>query len=326
MPSSFPLRPPSNLRGITVLSISLVTFAVAAHLVLLRMYVRMKRHITGADDYTICLALALSLLGTVANVYQVTNGAGRHIGALMPDQLSEFIKWTFVEGVAFAIGTCFVKISVCIFILRFINKTRRMMRHFIYVLMSFLIVSTLGLVVALLAQCRPLNALYILNIEGKCYSKNVSIIVAYVQAGGITPSPAEKKSLTDDQLSTYSRTSFVLAYPFFTAIFSVLRIGFLYTNYSADVTYDNLVNVMFAVLEMNLGIVAASVATLRPLFSNLGPMVRVASDANQGQYASGQPFFRKASKAGSKLRSIPLNPTGITKTTDIDVSRGSGEV
>ena len=40
-----------------VSSISLVTFAVGANLVFLRMYVRMKRHITGWDDYTICVAL-----------------------------------------------------------------------------------------------------------------------------------------------------------------------------------------------------------------------------------------------------------------------------
>ena len=54
------LPPPtqdSNLRGMAVSSISLVTFAIGANLVFLRMYVRMKRHITGWDDYTICLAL-----------------------------------------------------------------------------------------------------------------------------------------------------------------------------------------------------------------------------------------------------------------------------
>ena len=47
----------SNLRGMAVSSISLVTFAIGANLVFLRMYVRMKRHVTGWDDYTICVAL-----------------------------------------------------------------------------------------------------------------------------------------------------------------------------------------------------------------------------------------------------------------------------
>ena len=40
-----------------VSSISLVTFAIGANLVLLRMFVRLKRHVTGWDDYTICIAL-----------------------------------------------------------------------------------------------------------------------------------------------------------------------------------------------------------------------------------------------------------------------------
>ena len=47
----------TNLRGMTVSSISLVTLTVGANLVFLRMYVRIKRHVTGWDDYAICVAL-----------------------------------------------------------------------------------------------------------------------------------------------------------------------------------------------------------------------------------------------------------------------------
>ena len=46
-----------NLRGMTVSSISLITFAIGANVVFLRMYIRIKRHITAWDDYTICVAL-----------------------------------------------------------------------------------------------------------------------------------------------------------------------------------------------------------------------------------------------------------------------------
>ena len=51
-----------NLRGMTVSSISLVTFAIGANLVFLRMYVRTKLHVTGWDDYTICVALVNSIV------------------------------------------------------------------------------------------------------------------------------------------------------------------------------------------------------------------------------------------------------------------------
>ena len=150
----------------------------------------------------------------MANVYQIANGTGRHVESLTPAQLSEFIKWTFVEGVGFVISTCFVKISVCVFILRFINKTRSTLRYFIYVLMGFLIVSTLSLVIALLAQCRPLKALYVLNIKGKCYSKNVSITIAYIQAGRCALQI--KCDNADDELAINIFTDFTCAgLPFF---------------------------------------------------------------------------------------------------------------
>lgn len=46
-----------NLRGMAVSSISLVTFVIGANIVCLRMYIRVRRHITGWDDYTTCVAL-----------------------------------------------------------------------------------------------------------------------------------------------------------------------------------------------------------------------------------------------------------------------------
>ena len=61
MAAPLPLKQDSNLRGMTVSSISLVTFSVAAILVYLRMHVRTKRHKSGWDDYTICVALMNSV-------------------------------------------------------------------------------------------------------------------------------------------------------------------------------------------------------------------------------------------------------------------------
>ncbi|KAM0801139.1 hypothetical protein BDR22DRAFT_888807 [Usnea florida] len=321
-----------NLRGMTVSSISLVTLVVGANLVFLRMYVRMKRHVTGWDDYIICVALALSLLATVANVYQVAYGIGRHINTLTPALLSGLIKWTFVQGVTFVISTFFVKVSVCLFILRFINKTRRSIRYFIYILLGFLIVSTLSLVIALLAQCRPLKALYDFDIKGKCYSKNVSVAIAYIQGAINTFTDFTCACLPFFIVRTLQMKrslkiglSIIMGLGFITACFSVLRLGFLYTNSSADFTYNDSTNAVFAILEMNLGIIAASIATLRPLFASLGPMVRVPSDTPPERYASDRPFAKnpKASKAGRQPTSIPLDPMNVTKTSDVEVSQQS---
>ena len=108
---------------------------------------------------------------------------------------------------------------------------------------------------------------------------------------------------------------------------------------------DNLINVAFAVwvlarayssavavknrdrLEMNLGMIAASIATLRPLFASLGPMARVPSDPVRGPYASDRPLVgnSKASKAVRKLTDILLNPMGTTKTTDVEITQTIAE-
>lgn len=47
----------NNLRGMAISAIYWMTFTITANLALLRMYVRTKRHITGWNDYTICVAL-----------------------------------------------------------------------------------------------------------------------------------------------------------------------------------------------------------------------------------------------------------------------------
>lgn len=103
---------------------------------------------------------------------------------------------------------------MCIFILRFIDRTRQAARYLIFVIMAFLIASTLGLVIALLAQRRPLRALYNLDVRGNCYSKNVSIAVGYAQAS--VYGPPVKCHISDEYPAINVFTDFTsAALPFF---------------------------------------------------------------------------------------------------------------
>jgi len=101
--------------------------------------------------------------------------------------VSGFLKWTLIAELELVINTCFLKLSVCIFILRFINRTRKNLHYFIYILMAFLIVSTIALVITLLVQCVPLSALYRPGVKGRCFPKHVLYSVAYVQGGVLFP-------------------------------------------------------------------------------------------------------------------------------------------
>lgn len=123
----------------------------------------------------------------MADIYEVANGAGKHIDTLTPVQRSVFLKWTLVAELELVINTCFLKLSVCIFMLRFINRTRKELHYFIYVLMAFLVISTMALVITLLVQCVPLPALYNPDVKGRCFPKQVLYSVAYVQGGTLLP-------------------------------------------------------------------------------------------------------------------------------------------
>lgn len=123
------------------------------------------------------------LLGTISNVNEVANGSGQHIRNLTSTQRSGYAKWGIIGQTQFVISTGLIKLSVCFFVLRLVSRTRKALRHCIYVLMGFVVVSTVGLVIALLVRCRPLAALYNPQVKGNCYSVRVVIYVAYVQGG-----------------------------------------------------------------------------------------------------------------------------------------------
>lgn len=154
------------------------------------------------DDYLILVALVrsshqasttasntstsnqtIAFFGSITNVYQVANGLGRHIDSLTPRERSGFLEWTLIAETQIIIGTCFTKVSVCAFILRIMRRTNKMLTHFVHALMTLVVVTTLGLVITFLLQCRPLNALYDPEVAGTCYSQHVTFSVAYAQGG-----------------------------------------------------------------------------------------------------------------------------------------------
>ena len=122
----------------------------------------------------------------MASVNEAANGAGKHTHSLTTTQKTGFIKWTLVAETELVIATCVIKSSVCVFVLRFLNKTRKGLHFCIYGLIAFMVISTFALVVALLAQCRPLTKLWNPSREGICYPEHVLYSVAYVQGGELS--------------------------------------------------------------------------------------------------------------------------------------------
>lgn len=79
---------------------------------------------------------------------------------------------------------------------------------------------------------------------------------------------------------------------------------------------------------MNLGIIAASIAPVRPLFVNLERTAQVPSETVRGPYASNRPFLNhlNASGAAAKPAAIVLGQVGITETLNVDTFRNRHEL
>ena len=125
----------------------------------------------------------MCLFGSVVNTFQVSNGLGQSVEEFSPLQLLQSSKWTVIAVFETTVATCLIKLSICLFILRVLGPTNRHWRRLICGLLSFLVIITLAFLTVLLLQCRPLNAAWDYQVEGRCYSQHVQLSVKYALGG-----------------------------------------------------------------------------------------------------------------------------------------------
>ena len=74
----------------------------------------------------------------------VKAGVGRHIYCLALDRISSAVQWSIYAQIVNVIGIGLVKISVCLCVLRVIDKVGRMLSRFLWVIITFVSVSHLA--------------------------------------------------------------------------------------------------------------------------------------------------------------------------------------
>ena len=76
------------------------------------------------------------------------------------------------------VGIGAVKISVCLCLLRVVDKARRKLTRFLVFLIFFVAISHVGLALSFFLYCVPIQALWNPNSNGNCNSTPVAITVA----------------------------------------------------------------------------------------------------------------------------------------------------
>ncbi|OAL04682.1 hypothetical protein IQ06DRAFT_374056 [Phaeosphaeriaceae sp. SRC1lsM3a] len=268
-----------------ILGITGSFFTLAAIVVLLRCYVRLRLLKTfGADDYVMLLAMVLNTATFVCFKLRTDYGLGRHLLVLFmnPSNVFKFQKTLYVQSLIMMVGISTVKISIALTLLRL--SSERMHTRILWSTIVFLIFMTLGCGGSLVWQCLPVAAAWDYSLRppplgtgsAKCYSnivfRNLGLmnsifnIVTDVLFACL-PVPLIWRL----QLNLRTRLSLIaiLSLGWFACCAAIVKTVYQWrifedTDWSV---YDSF-NV-WGFVEFSIGIIAACLPTLKPLFRGL---------------------------------------------------------
>lgn len=114
-------------------------------------------------------------------------GMGRHIYCLPSEQILDVEKWALLSQIGVSITLGLMKISVCLFVLRVVDKARKGIAKALWLLIYFVALTHILQVIMYVIQCRPLPALWNPTVKGQCFSMHIVYMVAYLNYGKIYP-------------------------------------------------------------------------------------------------------------------------------------------
>ncbi|KAI1087009.1 hypothetical protein F5B19DRAFT_497805 [Rostrohypoxylon terebratum] len=260
--------------GPAITAVTSILLAIAIIFVALRCYIRglMTKNF-GWDDGFMVFTLGVLIAGDVVIFKMVEIGVGYHLSELAnPEEAAlTLLKWNSIYQVLNVVGAFFTKLSIGAFILRI--KDTRNMKLAIWLFLTPLALTTLVVVFTVLLQCIPLEALWTPTIKGRCISPNVPLTVSYVQSAFailtdlfLTISPIA--ILWNIKISINKKIGIcaLMSLGLMATIANALRNAYIPNLTESDFTFTIVPIVMVADLEFSLGVIAACIPTLMPLF------------------------------------------------------------
>ncbi|KAF2748441.1 hypothetical protein M011DRAFT_400844 [Sporormia fimetaria CBS 119925] len=314
-----------------ILAITGSFFAAAASVFLLRCYVRLGMlKVFGIDDYI--MALAMLLCAAVFACFKLLTdyGMGKHFLVLlivMPETYAQMSKILYVYSVLIMVGISTVKISIAFFLLRLSNS--KPFHRFLYAIIVFLVLMTLACAGTLIFQCLPVQAAWDPSLKppplgtgtAKCYSmetfRNLGLmnsafnIVTDVLFATI-PIPLIWKL----QLNTRTKLSLVgiLSLGWFACAAGIVKAALQYNVMKdPDFTVENAFN-NWAYIEFTVGIIAASLPSLKPLFVKVLDATRAFTSAGRSK---GTGYNASGYKGAGSLGYIK-QPDGSNRSIALD--------
>ncbi|MCJ1345400.1 hypothetical protein MMC31_003607 [Peltigera leucophlebia] len=262
-------------QGLEAVIAVAVTFFLATVIVVVRFYIRvvMLHGATGWDDYFILGSLVSGGVSLALYVKLFLSGMGRHVYCLSIEQVLDVAKWVLLSEVGVATTLGLLKISVCLFVLRVVDKARKGIAKAIWLLIYFVALTHILQLIIYLVQCRPLAAVWSTKVKGRCFSTHIVYMFAYLNYGiemftdvvcigiviYITHSLKMKRRT---KIALYG----LMGFGYFTVACHIIATVALRGVFESDYSWGVVKPSMWVGHSVNVGIITASLPTLRPIF------------------------------------------------------------
>ncbi|PMD41136.1 hypothetical protein L207DRAFT_403932, partial [Hyaloscypha variabilis F] len=265
-----------------LLSVSGTLTAFAVTIFLLRAYVRtVMLRVFGIDDALMLVAVILAITVLGLFVQGTHYGIGRHIYAIPPQQFASLFYTIFWQGLIVVFAVSFVKLSIAFFLLRPAQRTRY--RRFLYGVIAFLIIFTFVSASAILFECRPVAAAWDFSLRPppdgtgtvKCMNMNTFIKFGVFNSSinaftdvlfAVLPVPM----IWTLKINTRTKISLIgiLSLGFLACAAAIYKTPIQYHFFDdPDSTGHGSWFWVWQIIELTLGIMSASLPSLKPLFN-----------------------------------------------------------
>ncbi|KZL77851.1 CFEM domain-containing protein [Colletotrichum tofieldiae] len=239
----------------------------------------------GWDDWTIVIAMALTMPPTIFAVTLSNNGLGKDMWTLPQKQIENVLFYYYLGELFYFAALTATKISILFFMLRVFSMSKRF-RHLVYGTMVMCLGYGIAFVTCTALQCTPVNYSWEQidsNKVGKCNNIHLqgwmsaifNIIIDLI----ILVLPLKKLAELQMKLKKKIMIMFMFSLGIFVTIVSVVRLRSLiaFAN-SQNITWDYTEAAWWSTVELDVGIICACLPSLRSLFMTLG--VRMLGSTN----------------------------------------------
>ncbi|KAF2495000.1 hypothetical protein BU16DRAFT_562621 [Lophium mytilinum] len=300
--------------ALTLVVVNGIFLSLACITLGLRVWIRSTRGALGTDDWLLLVGLLLFAVTVAMSTMSAHYGLGVHNYGASAAEMQNGVMYFALWQLFYVTSTVPVKASICISLLRI--TTKKLFRGILWALIVLSSISTFMACVVVWSTCRPMAATWDKSIKGaKCSSLEMIIALSYLVSGvnvvtDWTCAILPAFILWDIQMRTKLKFSVcvILGMGAAASTATLIRLKAIPSYRNAnDYLYGIAEIAIWSTVEIGLGIIAGSVATLKPLFNKV-----FGSSTDPSSYADGR--TPRPYPGSYRLHDVSKNKSAIETT------------